>query len=69
MKHQLLYNFLVMKLQEIELRNKTFVAMVCSIIAGDFLALLPYVSGIAILGNTLYLFSTKYFGVSGESAG
>ena len=69
MKHQLLYNFLVMKLQEIELRNKTFVAMVCSIIARDFLALLPYVSGIAILGNT-YLLCIKYFGVlSGESAG
>ena len=53
-----------MKLQEIELRNKTFVAMVCSIIAGDFLALLPYVSGIAILGNTyicLALSTLEYY--------
>ena len=65
MKHQLFHNFLVMKLQEIEFRNKTFVAMVCSIVAKDFLALLPYVSGI---GNP-YLLCIKYFGVSGESAG
>ena len=38
--------------------------MVCSMIAGDFLALLPYVSGIAILGNTyicLALSTLEYY--------